>query len=188
MIVVIVASDSEIKCLEKQISAEDRSVEKGVLFIEGVFANKKILLVKSGIGLKKARSAAHQILKKTTPSIVFSIGAAGAIDPLVKTGECVVLKEIQRVSGDLKKKEGCYCCDRDFSGRVYHCLKSVFAVKQGNGLTTGAFIHLKEVKEMLFSEYGAQVIDMESSVLADIFNTVKVPFCGPSDYFGSGRL
>ncbi len=176
MIVVLVASDSEIKYLEKRISVDNRNFDKGALFLEGQLGGKKILVVKSGIGPKKARSAAKQIVKRCFPSVAISIGAAGALDPVFKTGECVIAKEVIRVSKDLKKEERRFVCDKAYSQKAYNCLKDLFRAAEGNCLTTGDFIHLQKIKEELFSAYNAQTVDMESAALADVFCKEKIPF------------
>ncbi len=176
MIVVLVASDPEIKYLEKRISVEKRNFNKGALFLEGLLAGKKVLVVKSGIGPKKARSAAKQILNRCVPAVVISMGAAGAIDPVLKTGECVVVNEVMHISKDLKKEENRFSTDKVYSQKAHNCLKDFYQVAEGSCLTTGDFIHLRKVKEDLFTAYNAQVIDMESAALAEVFCKEKIPF------------
>ncbi len=99
------ASEQENRFLEKRISIENRSIHGGTLFLEGLLGGKKILTVKSGVGPKKAKSAAKQILKRCLPSVVISIGAAGALDPELSLGDCVIVRNVQRISKDLQKEE-----------------------------------------------------------------------------------
>jgi len=177
LIVIIVASEQENRFLEKRISIENRSIHGGTLFLEGLLGGKKILTVKSGVGPKKAKSAAKQILKRCLPSVVISIGAAGALDPELSLGDCVIVRNVLRISKDLQKEEKIFNCDKGFSQKARDCIKTgSFPVKEGDCLTTRAFIHLKEMKERLFSTYNAQVIDMESSALAEVFCSEKIPF------------
>ncbi len=177
MIVVIVASKQENRFLEKRISVKNRSIHGGTLFLEGLLGGKKIIAVKSGIGPKKAKSAAKQILKRCLPSVVISIGAAGALDPKLTLGDCVVAGQVLRISKNLQKKEKKFNCDEAFSQKALSCIKTgSSSVTKGNCLSTRAFIHLKELKERLFSTYNARVIDMESSALAEVFCSEKIPF------------
>lgn len=177
MIVIIVASEQENRFLEKRISVKNKSIHGGTLFLEGLLGGKKILTVKSGIGPKKAKSAAKQVLKRCLPSVVISIGAAGALDPKLSLGDCVVIGNILRISKNLQKEEKKFNCDEAFSQKARDCIKTgSFPVKEGDCLTTRAFIHLKEMKERLFSTYNARVIDMESSALAEVFCSEKIPF------------
>ena len=177
MIVIIVASEQENRFLEKRISIESRSIHGGTMFLEGLLGGKKILTVKSGIGPKKAKSAAKQILKRYLPSVVISIGAAGALDPELSLGDCVIVRNVLRISKDLQKEEKIFNCDKDVSQKARSCIKTAsLSVTEGNCLSTRAFIHLKESKEGLFSTYNARVIDMESSALAEVFCSAKIPF------------
>jgi len=177
LIVVIVASDQENRFLEKRISVESKSIHGGTLFLEGLLGGKKILAVKSGVGPKKAKSAAKQVLKRCQPSFVISIGAAGALDPKLILGECVIVENVLRISKDLQKEEKKFTCDETFSQKALSCIKTgPQSITKGNCLTTRAFIHLKEEKEKLFSTYHAQVVDMESAALAEIFCLEKIPF------------
>lgn len=179
MIVIIVASEQENRFLEKRISMENKSIHGGTLFLEGLLGGKKILVVKSGIGPKKAKSAAKQILKRCIPSVVISIGAAGALDPKIILGNCVVVKSILRISKNLQKEEKKFSCDEAFSQKALSCIKAdSFSATEGDCITTGAFIHLKEMKKRLFLTYNAQVIDMESAALAEVFCSEKIPFIG----------
>ena len=177
LIVVIVASEQENRFLEKRISVKNRSIQGGTLFLEGLISGKKIIAVKSGIGPKKAKSAAKQILKRCLPSVVISIGAAGALDPKLTLGDCVVAGQVLRISKNLQKKEKKFNCDEAFSQKALDCITTGSSlVAKGNCLSTRAFIHLKELKERLFSTYNARVIDMESSALAEVFCSEKIPF------------
>ncbi len=177
MIVIIVASKQENRFLEKRISVKNRSIQGGTLFQEGVLGGKKILAVKSGIGPQKAKSAAKQILKRCFPSVVISIGAAGALDPELSLGDCVMVKNVLSLSKDLKKEEKKFNCDREVSQKARAFIKSgSLSVTEGNCLSTKTFIHLKGLKERLFSTYNARVVDMESSALAEVFCSEKIPF------------
>jgi len=177
LIVIIVASEQENRFLEKRISIENRSIHGGTLFLEGLLGGKKIIAVKSGIGIKKAKSAAKQTLKRYLPSVVISIGAAGALDPKLSLGDCVIVENILRISKNLQKEKIKYTCDETFSKKALSCIKAgSSSATKGDCLTTRAFINLKDMKKSLFSTYNAQVIDMESSALAEIFCPEKIPF------------
>jgi len=172
-----VASEQENRFLEKRISVENRSIHGGTLFLESLLGGEKILVVKSGIGPKKAKSAAKQILKRCLPSVVISIGAAGALDPELSLGDCVIIGNVLRISKNLQKEENKFTCDEAFSQKALSCIKiGSSSVIKGDCLTTRAFIHLKDMKKNLFSTYNAQVIDMESSALAEVFCSEKIPF------------
>ena len=171
------ASEQENRFLEKRISIENRSIHGGTLFLEGLLGGKKILAVKSGIGPKKAKSAAKHILKRCLPSVVISIGAAGALDPELSLGDCVIIENVLLISKNLQKEENKFTCDEAFSQKAFSCIKiGSSSVTKGDCLTTRAFIHLKDMKKSLFSTYNAQVIDMESSALAEVFCPEKIPF------------
>lgn len=173
------ASDPEIRFLEKRIVPSGRSIHSGVLFIEGLFCQREILLVRSGIGPKKAGTAARQVLKRYSPSVIFSIGAAGALDPRAKTGDCVLVTETIQISKDFRAAQKKIVCDQTVLERVFEVLRmSAFTVSKGRCLTVGRFIHSREEKSRLFLKYRAQVVDMESAVLADIFSAEKKVFVG----------
>jgi len=177
LIAVMVASDAEIKCLEKRITQTDRSVHSGVLFVEGRFCQKDILLVRSGIGPRKARSAARQVVKRYSPSVIISIGAAGALDPRMKTGECVLVVETIQVSKDMQNAGKKMICDESVSNPVFDELQGTsFKISKGRCLTVSRFVHSRKEKKDLFLKYRGQMVDMESAALAETFSVAKNVF------------
>ena len=78
MLVIAIASSDEISSIKKKTVITQQEVYSGALFIRGTLHGKEILMVKTGIGAKKAAAAARQIINNCLPACVLAVGAAGA--------------------------------------------------------------------------------------------------------------
>lgn len=172
MLVIMSASSREISRLRKKVVIQNQEILCGSLFMECVLNGQEILLVKSGVGAKKARSAARLIAAKYSPAVVLSVGAGGAVDPSLNIGDIVVARKIIHKTGSH------HPCHDLLSRKAFELIsKSGLPVTRGDCLTVDRFVHLKSEKKRVFHASGVKVIDMESSAAAQVMASANVPFC-----------
>jgi len=108
------------------------------------FENGDVVLVCGGIGAEPARRAAEAVIVLYGPSLVYSAGYAGALDPALRIG-------------DVLKPE-----------RVVHAGDgSSVAIADGKGiLVSYGQVATRNQKGKLRESFGAQAVDMESSAVA----------------------
>ena len=164
MFVIAVASRIEMRCIEKRIEMTGPERTYGSMCRPGTLCGRRVLLVKTGVGLKKAGSAARQIVKCCRADRVLSIGAAGALDPSLNRDDIVIADTVLEGSGQR------YQCDDEVCRQAYAVLdESGFRVLHGDCFSAGRFIHATGEKKSIYAACGALVVDMESAALAKVF-------------------
>lgn len=171
MLVISIASSAEINNIKKKTIIKQQKLYSGALFIKGILNGKEILMVKTGVGAKKAKAAARGIIKNYSHSCVLSLGAAGAVDPSLDIGDVVVIKKNVQRSGQN------FLCDDDLSQKAFNLLRrSGLPVTWGDCLTLDRFVHLKEEKKSINDMPGVRVVDMESAAVARVICSANAPF------------
>jgi adenosylhomocysteine nucleosidase len=171
MFIITIASSLEMSELTKKTIIKDEKVISGCLFITGILNGKEILIVKTGVGTKKAASAARLILKSYKPHLVLSVGAAGAVDPALNTGDIVVINKIFQKNGD------CFICDDQISRNAFQLIReSGYSVSRGDCMTINRFIHSRQEKKRIFSMSAPSIVDMESAAEARVFSSSNISF------------
>jgi len=106
--------------------------------------SRDIVLVCAGIGAVAARRAAEAVIALYAPTVTYSVGFAGALDPAVQVGD--VFQPAQVI-------------DAGDGSRVN--------VREGKGvLVSFASVASPEQKARLKKSFGAQLVDMEAAAVA----------------------
>lgn len=170
MLAVTIPSASELKRLSRIISIKQQSVSRGTLFFKAALEGRELLLVQTGIGTKKARDAARQLLDRYAPEMVIATGAAGALDPVLKIADIVISRTI------LHPPETSFTCDADLSQQAFEAISRVgMPVAWGDCACMNRFVHLCSEKAALFSRTRARIVDMESAALASVLCRAGIP-------------
>lgn len=102
-----------------------------------------VVLVCGGIGAEAARSAAVAMIEHYAPTVIYSVGFAGALDPSLKAGEVVQPAQVIDAS--------------DGSRAI---------LSKGEGiLVTFGSVASPSQKAQLRDAYGAQLVDMEAAAV-----------------------
>jgi len=169
-IVVTAASAPELKMLLKTARTRERLTYKGAAFFRVSLQGREILLVKTGIGPKKAFHAARHLLDMGTPAMVIAAGAAGALDPALRIADIVVPRNIISLTGP-----PCACHVETSQKACAAAAQAGLSVSRGDCLSTNHFVNLRAAKAALFSRTRAQIVDMESAALASALSHAGVP-------------
>lgn len=158
--VIAVASEIEMRQTLKKMKRLQREARSGFALVYGVLAGRECLLVKTGVGQKRA-SAAAKIIAAQSPALVLIIGAAGAADPRLSIGDIVVADRVLCASGEV------FPCDASKTGAARTALTAAgLRVFSGPCLTVDRFVHRTAEKRALHERFGATAIDMESASIA----------------------
>jgi adenosylhomocysteine nucleosidase len=108
------------------------------------FEKDDIVLVCGGIGAEAARRAAEAVIAVYAPSVIYSAGFAGALDPALKVGEVVQPRRVVNASDGSSVNFG-----------------------QGEGiLVSFGSVASPAQKASLRDSFGAQAVDMEAAAIA----------------------
>jgi adenosylhomocysteine nucleosidase len=157
LIGVIAALPREVKGLLDRLEAPVRETSGGLQSFSGRFGEKEVLVLISGVGMKKARAAARVLIGRHRPDLVLSVGFAGGLDPSLALGDAVIPSAIIDQSG--KKID----VPRDMHAKL---MRMHPGAAPGSILTTPRFIPDASEKRDLFCRYGALAVDMESMAIA----------------------
>lgn len=140
-VAIVAALEREVRPLVRHWRRNER-VHDGRHF--RFFENNGVVLVCGGIGADAARRAAEAVIVLYRPSVVYSAGYAGALDPRLKVGE--VIRPVRVVNaGD----------------------GSSVQIAGGDGvLVSYPAVATPQQKAKLRESYQAQAVDMEAAAVA----------------------
>jgi adenosylhomocysteine nucleosidase len=127
------------------------------------------LLALSGIG-RAAAAAAAQALVDAGVSALMTFGLAGGLDPALGPGSVVIPREV--LSSDGAR----YTADQAWRQQVAAAVSPLWAVTEGNLLTTPLAIETPAGKAAAFRDTGAAAVDMESAAVAEVAARHNLPF------------
>ncbi|MBI2831360.1 MAG: hypothetical protein HYX79_03790 [Chloroflexi bacterium] len=176
MLAILGALDREIAGVRKGMTVEKTISENGFRLYLGKYAEKPLLLVKTGMGKQRAESAARLALEQYPVSALVSMGFAGGLTGESKVGDIVLCSTL-------------YCNDRH--GNTDNALQSdakllalcsqaltgkVTRLRQGKTLTVERPICTPDEKLAAGQSYRADVVEMESYWIASVACEKHIPF------------
>ena len=114
MIAIFYALKSEIKYFKLKLLKKKQYKIKNIVFNKGEIDEIPVLLVQTGIGMKKAKIATEIALKKFDISLIISTGFAGALQDKIDVGDLVNANDILYV----KNLEECKDSDLTIDSRL----------------------------------------------------------------------
>ena len=159
-------------------------------FYKGSHDKHELILVQSGLGKVNAAVVSTLLIEKFECELLLFSGVAGGIDPGIEIGEVIIGESlIQYDYGTLKNREllpfrpgsipiGESKNELEYSldPKIKHKIKvSLPNVRMGIILTGDVFLQCEETQKELFEKYGAQAIDMEGAVVAQVAEQFGIP-------------
>lgn len=177
MLSIFAALEAEVREFKKGMVIVRTSTYQDCRVFEGRLAGKDILLVLTGMGEKRAKTAAQYVLDKFPVSALVSSGFAGALNDKTAVGDIVVYtvlscEQSRDVSAakllwpDLSLLTACVK-----SGQECHT-----QVLSGIGVSISRVCATPQEKSRLGRDSGAVVVDMESFWIGQIAQERNVPF------------
>lgn len=150
MISIIAATQEEISTFISRLHSVEKTQLDKVKFIEGKFLDIPITIIISGVGIKKAKTATEQVIKRFKPKFIVSAGFAGALNPKLQIGELILPDYAVSLNNSDKK-------------HFFNSLPYIsFKFNKGVVLTENRFINDPKEKLDLFLETEADIVDMET--------------------------
>src|SRR5690625_801010 len=91
---IIGAMDEEIALFQEIINDQKELKVANSLFIEGKIENRRVVLLKSGIGKVNAAVATTIMHERFNPKLVINTGSAGGFSKNLKIGDLVISNEV----------------------------------------------------------------------------------------------
>jgi adenosylhomocysteine nucleosidase len=182
MLIISCATAAEAGAVKKKLRITGQQRFPEALVVQGSLQGRKIALVETGVGPRRAKSAARHIIDHLKPSYVVLIGSAGAAAPGLQFGDIVLIEQILRKEGPIHDTiktaiSSSFHCHAGLNEHARQILlRAGLNPVFGNCLTVERFVHLKEKKGWIHKTFNAGVIEMESAAMAAVLSAAGVPF------------
>tara|TARA_B100000959_G_scaffold282350_1_gene348537 strand:+ start:4072 stop:4842 length:771 start_codon:yes stop_codon:yes gene_type:complete len=183
MICVIGAIKEEVSGIKQHITINEKQHIGAATFYKGLFKNKEILIVRSGVGQSPAQKAASDAAKKFDLKSIISIGFAGGVDPELRISDLILPEKIyccedegslfrfKKVSLSLVANLG------DYRGRIKKILtENRIKFKTGDIISVNRVADSVKFKEWLGKNYPVSGVEMETASIAKIAAKQRLPF------------
>ena len=186
---IIGAMDMEVDSLKQAADITAVTEIAGMAFCEGTLGDKKVVIVKCGIGKVNAGICAHTLITQFGCTAVINTGVAGSLDNRIDIGDIVVSVDAVQHDFDATpvgyaKGEipdiGITAFPADESLRraavdaVRECAPEIQAFE--GRVCTGDQFAEEEMKDRLAGEFDGMCCDMEGAAIAQACWLNQVPF------------
>lgn len=104
-IAIAYALREEVKPLLKESRVAAKLLLKTTVLTQADFRGKSVVFCQTGVGMNPAHEGIEKLLSHFQPSLIFSVGYAGAAHPELKTGDLVMANEIRSETNDRFKTD-----------------------------------------------------------------------------------
>lgn len=138
----------------------------GFTAVRGALAGRVVVVVRSGVGRKRAARATEALLAGHRPRLVISAGFAGALDRKLRRADVVLADEVIASDGQAVALPHAVDLSR---------LPAPERIHVGRVLTVDRIVRLPKEKESLGREHQALAVDMESLAVVEVCRARQVP-------------
>ena len=176
-IAILGAVSEEIAGIKRKINISDRvRLDKSEAWF-GKWHGKNIILVRTGVGRKRAKNATHQVIDKFNPEVIISMGYAGALTEGLNVGDLFVASTILSPESDSTSFE----MGDPRNLKWLELAKTTpppenVKLKVGRLITIDMVVHTPEAKKELGNRFGAEAVEMETLEIALLTRLNKIPF------------
>jgi len=176
---ILAAVREELSDILRQMAVSEKRRLGGAEVWRGSWLGRGLLLVRTGVGRRRASLALTALLETYSPGLIVSMGYAGGTDPALKVGDLLLAERV------LDRPDPARPVDETGSFAVDKALAERFAAvapPAGAALFRGALLTVDEVvsdpekKRALGISHGALALDMETAALARLALERGVPF------------
>lgn len=171
IICILGAVREEIAGIKRQMKVTGQSKLGKSDAWTGMWEDKSLVLVRTGVGKKRAQEALSRVLENHAPAMIISLGYAGGTHPSLKVGDLLIADQVVTGSDEpLPTDAALVDCAADLPAPK-NC-----SVHKGMLLTMESVISRPEVKRKLGKHYGCLALDMETSALIQLAKERDIPF------------
>lgn len=187
---IIGAMDEEVSQLKKIMTNTKVHNIASMDFYEGLIKNKRVIVVRCGIGKVNAAICAQVLIDKFNVEGLINTGIAGSLNVKIDIADMVLSKDaIQHDMnatgfgydyGEIPRmKSSIFVADIDMIEKArIACLKvnPDINVHVGRILSGDEFVQSKEKKSWLLSQFGGYCVEMEGAAIAHVASLSNIPF------------
>ena len=176
-IAILGAVTEEIAGIKREINISDRvRLDKSEAWF-GKYQGRNIVLVRTGVGRKRAQNATQQVIDKFNPEVIISMGYAGALTEGLNVGDLFVASTILSPESDSTSFE----MDDPKNLKWLELAKNTpppenVKLKIGRLITVDMVVHTPKAKKELGSRFRAEAVEMESLEIALLTRVNKIAF------------
>jgi len=185
---IIGAMDEEVAYLKKQMTDKKTQTVAGALFIQGVLNNKRVILVKSGIGKVNAAMTATILMEKFNPTAIINTGTAGGFSEKLEVADLVIGEEsvhhdvdvtgFDYAYGQVPGMPERYQADKTLVDTAYQVLEKLDIRHKAGLIATGdAFMNQTDKINLVQSRFPDLIaMEMEAAAIAQVSYQYNKPF------------
>ena len=176
-IAILGAVTEEIAGIKREINISDRvRLDKSEAWF-GKWQGRNIVLVRTGVGRKRAQNATQQVIDKFNPEVIISMGYAGALTEVLNVGDLFVANTILSPESDSNSFE----MDDPKNLKWLELAKKTpppenVKLKIGRLITVDMVVHTPKAKKELGSRFRAEAVEMETLEIALLARVNKIAF------------
>lgn len=172
MLTIVAALNDEIRLIKAEMEVDKAIHMRPFSIFTGKYQNKKIGLVRAGLGKEATRIALTYFLENLKPSLIINIGYAGGLDPHLHTGDIVLANSvIDEATEKIWPVDEKLILDAEriseAAGLRHHTGKMV---------TVDRALTDPHDKAFIGTRFEAIACEMESVMVANLSSNAKVPF------------
>ena len=180
MLALLAAMNQEVAPLRQGMTVLKRVSDRGCTIYEGAYRGRDILLVRTGVGKRRAQRSAGHVLERYGVGAVVSFGFAGALGGSARCGDVVVCDALYCGDGPGEPDKGSSECFRPDAFLAELAARAPvgndFNVLRGTGVSVSRVVCEPEEKRSLGKAFLAGAVDMESYWIAEIAAERGTPF------------
>jgi adenosylhomocysteine nucleosidase len=165
---IIGATRTEIGFFRKRLELIGKKRTGNGHFYWGRFAEKEVVVVKSGMGYAQARNACVYLIDRFAPLAICSFGLAGSVEKTITNGKILVATHFLRIT-DTKTPtvQETYTLDEHLTFITLKILdKNGIPYKRGKLLTVPHFIFKRADRDRIRRELEVDGVEMEGAAIA----------------------
>lgn len=171
MLTIFAALNDEIKLIKAEMEMDKAVRIKPFTIFTGKYQNRRITLVRAGVGKEAAETAMAYLIEHQRPVLILNIGYAGGLDPHLHPGDLIIAKSV--VDG---ATEEVWNVDGELVGKAASAAKAAGVDSQvGRLVTVDKPLTDPHEKAFAGTRFEAAACDMESSVVAGMAEKAGVP-------------
>jgi nucleoside phosphorylase len=182
MLLIAAAMGEELEHAMALCHNREKFSQSNVSYWRARRGEKGFIFLKLGIGPRKAAEKMKLILSLLSPSKIVLIGYAGALDPNLKLGDLVGVKNALACSLEENETLEHLHVDRQFEliegEAIIDLARSLgLRAQAGDALTSAYVLGEPEHKRHLYERHRAAIADMETAAIAAVADSKKIPLC-----------
>lgn len=172
---ILVAMPEEARPIARQLNLHRRKPCGGVTF-QGEIAGRPILLIRSGMGTKRAAAACRALLATTTPRLIIAAGLGGGVRHGLAVGDVVIGDRLLSLTGSTLGPP--ISLEENPVIQLVHTRnrERAFTLARGSIITTREIVSKQLVSRLLPADCSNPVLDMETSAVAELCRQAGIPF------------